>query len=80
MKGIPAELSCTELALLLGLKRKTVDYRMRHGTIPSRRVGSSARGKRVVFLSDLREKFPELYDALILRSQALDEDDFDDVG
>ncbi len=73
--ALPAELSITHLAELLGLERHVVEHRVEQGTIPSYKVGLGKNSKRVVNLETLRVRFPDLYEAVVMRSDALDEDD-----
>lgn len=67
--AIPAELSITQLAKVLGLPRHTVEHRVEVGTIPSYKTGPSKNSKRVVNIETLRSSFPELYEAVVMRSE-----------
>ena len=76
---VPSELTVTQLAKALGLPRHVVAYRVRHGVIPSRRMGrgQGQGAKRVILLVELATKFPELFEAVVRGARMMDEDDDD---
>lgn len=74
-KQLPALLSITELATLLGLPRHVIRDHADAGRIPTFKVGPKdgiGRQKRQVSLAALREHFPELWDAVMLKAEAYD--------
>ena len=74
----PAELSISELALLLGIPRRRLIYRIRTGGLRTFRTGGNPRGKHMVALEDVRLAYPELYDSLVQRASRLSEVPDDD--
>ena len=69
MRALPAVLSITELAALLGVPRHMIRDHADAGRIPTFRLGGDA-GKRLVSLAALRRDFPELWDAVMLKADA----------
>lgn len=75
MRALPAELSVTELALLLNVPRERIRRRVDSGRIPSTKTGDGSTSKRVIYLATLRRELPELYDAVLLKAQELPDDE-----
>lgn len=70
---LPAWLTISQLAAILGLSRRAVAYRVRKGTIPSKKLGPARTAQRVVFLATLEREFPELWQAIILKTDGMGE-------
>jgi hypothetical protein len=80
VKALPAELTLRQLAEVLGLTVPAIRYRVKTGVIPSRRIGPSDHARLVVPLDVVHRDFPELYNAIVFRTQQVDftlEDDDD---
>lgn len=74
---IPAEFSITELATVLGVSRRVIEYRVSQGVLPSVRYSKSARGKKVIPTAALKEHHPEIWDAIVLKKHVVDSLDDD---
>jgi hypothetical protein len=68
-----AELSLTELSVLLGVPRHELDYRVKTGQLATFRPSGNPRGKRKVTLEGIRQAFPEVYESLVQRASLLAE-------
>jgi excisionase family DNA binding protein len=68
---LPAYLTITQLADVLGLTRRSVRYRVEKGTIPSTKMGDERTARRVVFLATLKRDFPELWEAVVMKTDVL---------
>lgn len=62
---IPADVSITELAVLVGLTRRQLEYRLEEGTVPHRRVSSRKGSHRRIPIEVVREMFPDAYDRIV---------------
>ncbi len=74
MSAPSAELSLSELAVLLGVPRHELDYRVKTGRLPVFRPSGNPRGKRKVTLEGVRQAFPEVYESLVQRASLLVDD------
>ena len=65
--NIPVTLRVTDLAELLGLSRKQAVLLVRHHQIVWHRQGR----RRFVYLSQVKEQMPEIWQSLLARSEVL---------
>lgn len=77
-RAIPAFMSITQFADLLGLPRKMVAYRVDAGTIPSMKMGAGRNARRWVSIARLKQSFPELWDAVLMKADVLSEYDLEE--
>lgn len=80
VKNLPSELTLRQLASILGLTVPAIRYRVKQGVIPSARIGASASARIVVPMDRVQREFPELFNAIVFRTQQVDFDleDIDD--
>lgn len=70
--ALPSELTIRQLAEVLGLTVPAIRYRVKQGVIPSRRIGTGKQARLVVPLDQVKRHFPELWDAVVFRTQEVD--------
>jgi hypothetical protein len=61
---MPADLSVTELAVLIGLTRRQLEYRLEQGTVPYHQVSRKRGSHRRIAIETVRVMFPEAYDRM----------------
>lgn len=76
-RALPAILSLTELATLLGLPRHAIRDLVESGALPSFQATGSG-GKRRVSLAALREHKPDWYAAVMFKADAYETSVFAD--
>ena len=75
MRQLPAVLSLTEFAALLGVRRHVVRDHAAAGRIPTFKMGR----RLLVSMAKLRKEFPDLWEAVLLKSEAYDAAVFNDT-
>ncbi len=78
MNQLPAELSITEFATLIGAKRHRIEHRVETGEIPSYKAGLSPNSPRVIILEELRKHHEGLYEVVLRRLTEMSEDQCED--
>lgn len=70
---VPAELSVSEFAFLLGIPRKRVVRRLQSGAITGVRIGTGPRSKWVIPLQVVQNLYPTAWESVLLRLRLLNE-------
>lgn len=70
---VPAELTVTEFAYLLGIPRKRVVRRLNSGNIPGVRIGSGPRAPWVIPLQAIQTLYPMAWESVLLRLRLLND-------
>lgn len=64
---VPAELTVSEFAFLLGIPRKRVVRRLQSGLITGVRVGTGPRAKWLIPLQAIQSMYPMAWESVLLR-------------
>lgn len=72
MSYLPAEFTITELAAILCVSRRVIEYRIKKGKLPATRHTNAKRSKHIILAATLKAHFPDVWDAIVHQQYYLD--------